>query len=148
VHLMRTKLSFAIIAAALLAAGLTSAAIAAEHQPSQPACYGACPTLTQFSLSSHIVVYGREGSEVFRVTVRPRVADIPAFPRGTVAVQFRHLTLCMIRLVRGHGKCSPSSRALSPQRRPYWIEAYYNGDAKFSASGSHPRFLKVVGLQR
>jgi hypothetical protein len=144
VRLMRTKLSFLLIAATLLAAGLTSAAMAAEHQPGQPACYGACPTLTRFSLSSRVVVYGREPFEVFRVTVRPGVADVPEFPRGTVAVKFGPLTLCMIRLARAQGFCSPSSHALPPRGRPYQIYASYSGNAKFSASTSRPQFLKVV----
>jgi hypothetical protein len=144
VHLMRTKLSFLLIAAALLAAGLTSAAMAAEHQPSQPACYGACPTLTRFSLSSRIVVYGRERFEVFRVTVRPRTADVPESPRGIVRVKFQKLTLCTIRLVRGQGSCSPSSRALPPRQDRYWIDASYRGNARFSASTSRPGFLTVI----
>jgi hypothetical protein len=144
VHFMHTKLSFALIAAALLVAGVTSAAIAAEHQPGQPACYGACPTLTRFSLSSPVVVYGSEGSEVFRVTVRPGIADIAEFPRGTVTVRSRRHTLCRIRLAGGTGKCSTSPHALSPRRSPYWIHAYYNGNAKFSTSRSRPKRLKVV----
>jgi hypothetical protein len=144
VHLMRTRLSFLLIAAVLLAAGLTSAAVAAEHQPSQPACYGVCPTLTRFSLSPRIVVYGRERFVVFRVTVRPRADDVPGFPRGIVRVRFRKRTLCTIRLVRARGRCSPSSRALPPRRRRYWIYASYRGNARFSASTSRPRFLKVV----
>jgi hypothetical protein len=144
VHLMRTKLSFLLIAAALLAAGLTSAAMAAEHQPSQPSCYGACPTLTRFSLSLPIVVYGHEQSEVFRVTVRPESSDVPGFPRGTVAVRSGQLTLCVIRLVHAQGSCSPSSRALPPQAHPYSVLSFYSGNARFSASTSRSWFLQVV----
>jgi hypothetical protein len=76
--------------------------------------------------------------------VRPGLADFPEFPRGTVAVKFGQLTLCMIRLVRAQGSCSPSSRALPPRGRPYWIDASYSGNAKFSASTSRPQFLEVV----
>jgi hypothetical protein len=144
VHLMRTKLSFLLIAAALLAAGLTSAAMAAEHQPSQPSCYGACPTLTRFTLSLPIVVYGREQSEVFRVAVRPEASDVPGFPRGTVAVKSGPLTLCVIRLVRAQGSCSPSSRALPPQAHLYSVQAFYGGNARFSASTSRPWLLRVL----
>lgn len=145
-RLMRNRLSFLIICAALLAAGLTSVAMAADKQPGQPACYGTCPTLTHFSLSSRIVVYGRERLEVFRVTVRPEVADVPEIPGGTVVVKFGHLTLCAISLVRAQGSCSPSSRALPPRAHRYRIYASYDGNAKFSASTSGLQFLKVVRL--
>jgi hypothetical protein len=142
---MRTKLSFLLIGAAVLVAGLTSVAMATEHQPSQSPCYGACPTLTQFSLSSRTLVYGRDQSEVFGVTVRPGVADVPEFPSGTVAVkEAGQSTLCTITLVGAQGSCSASLSALPPQGTPYWIQASYSGDAKFSASTSAPQSLNVV----
>ena len=147
VHLLRAKLPVLLIGAALLAAGVTSVAMATEHQPSRPACYGRCPTLTQFSLSSRTVIYGREESEVFRATVRAGVSDDPGFLPGTVTVRqaLGRLTLCTIKLVRGQGSCSPSSRALPPRGNPYWIHAVYNGDGSLSSSTSQPpQSLKVV----
>jgi hypothetical protein len=147
VHLMRTKLPFILIGAALLLAGLTSFAMASQPQGDQSSCYGSCPTLTQFSLSSRTVVYGGEGSEVFHATVRLKVAGAPGFPGGIVTVKqaLGPLTLCTIRLVRGQGSCSPSSGELPPRGAPYWIHASYNGDATLSASTSQPpQSLTVV----
>ncbi len=143
-RLIRTKLSFLIICAAILAAGLTSVAMAADQQPAQPGCYGTCPTLSRFWLSTRNVVYGHEQLEVFRVTVRPEVADVPEIPGGTVVVKLGHVTLCTIRLVRAQGRCSPSSRALAPRAHRYRVYASYNGNAKFSASTSGLQYLRVV----
>jgi hypothetical protein len=148
VHLMRTKLSFLLIAAALLVAGLTSVAMATGRQPSTPVCYGTCPTLTQFTLSARTLLYRHERVEVFHVTVRRVDTDVPELPTGTVAVRqaVGTLTLCTITLVRAQGSCSPAPRLLPSRSYPYWLHATYTGDAKFGVSTSWPpQALRIMG---
>jgi hypothetical protein len=148
VRLLRTKLSFILIAAALLVAGLTSVAMATGRQPSQPACYGACPTRTQFTLSARTLLYRHERVEVFHVTVVRGDTDVPELPTGTVAVRqaVGTLTLCTITLVRAQGSCSPAPRLLPSRGYPYWLHATYTGDTKFGVSTSWPpQALRITG---
>jgi hypothetical protein len=143
-HFLRTKLSFALIGAALLAAGVTSAAVAAGHQPDPPVCYSVCPSATGLSVSLRTVRYGREYRAVFQASVRPRVGGVRGLPRGVVNVRFGRTALCAITLDNGQGSCSLSSRALRPRLRPYLINAAYNGNRVFSGSRSGRHYLKVI----
>lgn len=140
---IRTRLFFPLIAGVLLVAGVTSAAMAAQPQARGRACYSVCASRTFLSLSSHVVVYGRENRVRFRVLVRPRINGV-GFARGTVTVKSGGNTLCTFRLTRGVGSCSPRRRALQPRRRPYSIQAVYGGSHTLGRSRSGVQFLKVI----
>ena len=141
-RIVRTKLFFSLIAGALLAAGVTSVAMAAQPQARGRACYSTCSTRTSLSVRPNIVHYGRENRARFSVAVRPSISGI-GFARGTVAMKAGSITLCTIRLSRGTGSCSPGRRALRPQRRPYLIQAFYGGSKVFSHSKSQKQILWV-----
>ena len=140
---IRTRLFLSLIVGALLAAGVTSAAVAAQHQAQRRQCYSVCPSRTSMVLSTHVVFYGHENRVRFFVAVRPQILGI-GFARGTVAVRTRGMTLCTVRLFRGAGSCSPRRRALDPQRRPYFIQAFYGGSHTFGRSRSNIHPLKVI----
>ena len=140
---IRTRLFLSVIVGALLAAGVTSAAVAAQHQAQRRQCYSVCPTRTSLVLSTHVVVYGHENRVRFFVAVRPGFLGIGSV-RGAVAVRTRGITLCTVRLFRGTGSCSPGRRALQPQRRPYFIQAFYGGSRTFGRSSSNIHPLKVI----
>lgn len=140
---MRTRLFLSLIVGALLAAGVTSAAVAAQHQAQRRQCYSVCSTRTSMALSTHVVVYGHENRVRFFVAVRPGILGIGAV-RGRVIVRTAGVTLCTVRLVRGAGRCSPGRRALQPRRRPYNVQAFYEGSKTFGRSRSNPRSLKVI----
>ena len=140
---IRTRLVLSLIAGALLAAGVTSAAVAAQHQAQRRQCYSVCSTRTSLALSTHVVVYGHENRVRFFVAVRPGIHSLGSV-RGTVAVRTRGMTLCTVRLFRGTGSCSPGRRALQPQRRPYFIQAFYGGSRTFGQSRSNVRPLRVI----
>ena len=95
------------------------------------------------ALSTHVVVYGHENRVRFFVAVRPGIMGIGAV-RGTVIVRTAGVTLCTVRLVRGAGRCSPGRRALQPRRRPYNVQAFYEGDKIFGRSRSNAHSLKVI----
>src|SRR6266852_9309665 len=80
-NFIRTKLFFSLIGATALAAGVTTVAVAAEHQAKAPSCYGGCPTETTLSVSRHLLIDGREEREVFSVTVSPEGSGIGKFPK-------------------------------------------------------------------
>lgn len=143
VNFIRTKLFFSLIGASLLAAGVTTVAVAAEHQSKAPSCYGGCPTETTLRLSTHLVIDGREGREVFTVTVSPE-GSVGKFPKGTVDVVAGKRVLCTIKLFRGTGSCSLSSTELPPRRKPYLISADYLGKGTFHSSKSRKEFLLVL----
>ena len=140
---IRTRLFLSLIVGALLAAGVTSAAVAAQHQAQRRQCYSVCPTRTSMLLSTHVVVYGHENRVRFFVAVRPGIMGIGAV-RGTVAVRTGGMTLCTVRLVRGAGRCSPGRRALQPRRRPYFIQAFYGGSQHLRSLRSNTHPLKVI----
>jgi hypothetical protein len=140
---IRTRLFLSLIVGALLAAGVTSAAVAAQHQPQRRQCYSVCSTRTALALSTHVVVYGHENRARFFVAVRPGIMGIGVV-RGTVVVRTAGVTLCTVRLVRGAGRCSPGRRSLQPRRRAYSVQAFYEGGRTFGRSRSNTRSLKVI----
>ena len=143
IRFIRTRLFFSLIAGALLAAGVASAAMAAQPQARGRQCYSVCPTRTSLALSTHVVVYRHENRVRFFVAVRPPIRGIGVVG-GTVAVRTRGMTLCTVRLFRGTGSCSPGRRALQPQRRPYNIQAFYGGSRAFGRSRSNVQPLRVI----
>jgi hypothetical protein len=142
-HFIRTKVFMSLIGAALLAAGVTTVAVAAEHQPKAGSCYSSCPTQTTLSESTHEVMFDHEQREVFTVTVEPRVGGIGKTPRGTVDIVWRHEVLCRIRLSHGTGSCRLRRGELRPERRPDLIQADYLGNGIFSPSKSREQYLRV-----
>jgi hypothetical protein len=143
-NFIRTKLFFSLIGAACLAAGVTTVAVAAEHQPKAPSCYGGCPTETTLALSTHLVIYGHEGRVVFFAAVSPRSGAIGRNPKGTVNIVTGGRILCTIKLARGTGSCELSRAELRPKRLPYLIRADYLGNGTFHASKSREQFLRVL----
>jgi hypothetical protein len=143
---IRTRLFLSLIVGALLAGGVTSAAMAAQHQAHRRQCYSVCPTRTSLVLSTHVVVYGHENRVRFFVAVRSGILGIRSV-RGTVAVRTRGVTLCTVRIFRGTGSCSPGRRALRPQRRPYRIQAFYGGSSTFGPSRSNVQPLRVINFR-
>jgi len=141
---IRTKLLVALLGAGIMAAGVTSIALAAQHQNRARGCYGVCGTRTSLSLSRHLVFYGEEQFEVFHVRVSPVVMGAAGVPKGTVKVQEMGRTLCTIKLVRGVGSCALNRRELRPKRRPYHIDAVYLGHGTFGRSVSPEQLLVVV----
>ena len=71
---IRTRLFLSLIVGALLAAGVTSAAVAAQHQAQRRQCYSVCATRTSMVLSTHLVAYGHENRVRFSVAVRPGIS--------------------------------------------------------------------------
>lgn len=137
------RIGFALVGSALLAAGVTSMAIAAQnHETAAPRCYSTCPSKTGLAVSAHTITFGSENTEVFTVKVRSKIRHVPGTPTGTVTVMYRSTTLCTMVLVNGTGTCSPSATALAPRRKRYPIRAFYSGDASFT--GSHARRQPVT----
>ncbi len=141
---IRTRLFLSLIVGALLAAGVTSAAVAAQHQAQRRQCYSVCATRTFMVLSTHLVAYGHENRVRFSVAVRPGISGIGGVVRGVVTVRTAGVTLCTARLVRGAGRCSPGRRALQPRRRAYLVQGFYQGGKIFGRSRSNPHRLKVI----
>ncbi|MGP8001727.1 MAG: hypothetical protein ACLPKI_31045 [Streptosporangiaceae bacterium] len=142
-HFIRTKVFLSLIGAALLAAGVTTVAVAAEHQTSPGSCYSTCPTQTTLSLSTHEVIYGEERRAVFTVTVDPQSGDIGKAPVGTVEIVWRKEVLCTIRLSGGTGSCELQQNELDPGRLPDLVQADYEGNAIFSPSKSPKQYLEI-----
>lgn len=147
IRFIRTRLFLSLIVGALLAAGVTSAAVAAQHQAQRRQCYSVCSTRTSMLLSTHVVVYGHENRVRFFVAVRPGILGIGAV-RGSVIVRTAGVTLCRARLVRGAGRCSPRRRALQPRRRAYNVQGFYEGSRIFGRSRSNAHPLKVIYRRR
>lgn len=98
------------------------------------------PSATGLSLSWLVVPYGGEEAVDFQVVVGGGASG--TVPTGDVAVQSGGRTLCMIRLSRGMGSCSPSPRALPSGWNA--IMARYRGDASFASSTSGLATLLVL----
>jgi len=141
---IRIKLLVALLGAGIMAAGVTSIALAASHHARARGCYGVCGTRTSLSLSRHRVLFGEEQVEVFRVRVRPVVMGGAGTPTGIVKVQEMGRTLCTIRLVHGTGSCALRRRELRPSRRPYRVDAVYLRHGIFGRSVSGDQFLEVL----
>jgi hypothetical protein len=140
-RIMQPRTGFLVVSAALLATGLSSMALAAQNQPSAPACYGTCassfPWLTQ---ASTLISFGHEELQVFHVTVGPTFAGRPA-PTGTVVIKSGSTILCTIVLTARGGSCSPSPDALPPGFQT--VRGYYSGDSNFAPSVSNAKTFKV-----
>jgi len=143
------RIGFALVGSALLAASVTSIAIAADNGSHGPQCYGACPTKTRLTLSAKTVTFGSENTLVFTVVVKPKVRGTHGNPVGTAVVVYRSTTLCTAVLTdygrhKAKGTCSPSADALAARHKLYRIRAVYNGTASFSGSHARRRTLRVV----
>ena len=144
--LMRPRIGFALVGAALLATGVTSMAVAAQNQAPAGPCYSTCPPDMKLDMTPNVVNFGSEEVADFSVIVGPDFIGAGLVPTGTVTVKAGSTVLCTITLVRGRGSCSPSADAL-PGGQTYPIEAFYNGDANFSPSHSNIRELVVSDIQ-
>lgn len=138
------RIGFALVGSALLAASVTSIAIAAQNGSSGPRCYSTCPSKTGLMVSSRTLTFGSENTEVFTVKVRSKIRHIPGTPTGNVVVMYRSTTLCTMVLVNGRGTCSPSANALPARRKVYRIRAFYGGDASFTGSHARRQPVKVI----
>jgi Bacterial Ig-like domain (group 3) len=135
-RITQPRIGVALVAAALVATGVSSMAVAAQSRPAQSECYGVClgtrlsgVTLTQFTT---VVPFGRENLQIFHVLVRA----LPGArtPTGTVAIKSGATIVCTAVLSNGRGSCSPSPRALPPGFRS--VRAFYSGDGTFAPSMS------------
>ena len=141
-----SKLAFAVLASAFLAAGVSSVAFgAARDGTSGSSCYGTCPSLTRLAISGHVTRYGSEQNVVFRVRVKARVRGTSGIPDGTVTIAFHSMVLCTITLdSAGRGSCSPSPTALPARNHSYPVNAMYSGSSAFSLSHSGARHVRVL----
>jgi hypothetical protein len=145
VRFTTAKFGIAVLAAACLAAGMSSAASGATHAGTGAApCASACPSLTRLSITNPGATFGSEDSVVFNVRVRPRMLHMGATPTGTVTLQYQATVLCTVVLSGGAGSCSPSPTALPARNKGYPVNAVYGGDATFTASHSGARHLRVT----
>lgn len=136
------RLLYVLVGAALVAGVLASAFDRPEAKlAAAESCYGPCPSLTALSLSTSTVTFGSEQAVDFRVIVGSG-APGALVPTGDVAVQAGLRTLCVIRLFRGLGSCSPASTALPPGT--HQILARYAGDPNFASSTSSLQALTVL----
>lgn len=140
-----SKLVFAVLASAFLAAGVSSVAFgAAGAGTSGSLCYGTCPSLTRLSIAGHVTTFGSEQNVVFNVRVKARVRH-SGTPTGTVTVGYHSLVLCTIVLSSaGTGSCSPSPTALPARKHSYPVNAVYSGSSAFSLSHSGARHVRVL----
>jgi Bacterial Ig-like domain (group 3) len=135
------RLVYVLLGAALAASLLVSVLVRPEPRlAASEDCYGLCPSVTVLSLSSSTVTYGKERVEKFSVKVSAG-APGTGVPTGWVVVESRSEFLCVVRLYRGKGSCSPADWALWPGS--YKIAAYYSGDANFKPSSSGKQTLTV-----
>ena len=82
-----SKLGFAVLASAFLAAGVSSVAFGAAHAgTSGSSCYSTCPSLTRLAIAGHVTHFGSEQNVVFNVRVKARVRGTSGTPGGTVTI--------------------------------------------------------------
>ena len=143
-RIMRPRIGFALIGAALLATTVTSFAVASQSQAPGDPCYSTCPATVDLKASFHDLDLGDEQLEVFTVTVRADDIGVAETPTGTASVKFGSTTLCTVTLVRGKGHCSPAAGSLPAGTDP--VIAVYNGDSDFSSSRSMPRDIDVADV--
>jgi len=143
---MRSKLGFAVLASAFLAAGVSSVAFGAAHAgTSGSSCYSTCPSLTRLAITGHETSFGNEQHVVFNVRVKARVRGTTGTPDGTVTIVFHSMVLCTITLdSAGRGSCSPSPTALPVRNHSYPINAEYHGNSAFGLSHSGARHVRVL----
>src|SRR5690348_11547887 len=144
-RIMQPRTGFALVAGALLVAGVTSIATAAQNQAPQTVCYSACPANVDLEESFHVLRVGAEQIEVFSVIVQPAAGGATAAPTGTVTIKAGSTVLCAITLTplaHGRGSCSPSANALPAGH--YAVIAYYSGDSTYGPAQSHARQLEII----
>jgi hypothetical protein len=140
--MMKPRIGFLLVSATLLATGLSSMAVAAQSQTSEPECYSTCAsTSTWLNQSKTLLLYGNEQLQAFHVTVQSTVLGLGQTPTGTVAIKSGSTTLCTIVLSIRGGSCSPSPQALPAGFQS--VRGYYSGDANFSASVSNVRTFQI-----
>ena len=141
-----SKLGFAVIASAFLAAGVSSVAFGAAHAgTSGSSCYSSCPSLTRLSISGPVTNFGSEQNVVFNVRVKARIRGTSGTPGGTVTIAFHSMVLCTITLdSAGRGSCTPSPTALPVRNHSYPVNAVYSGSSAFSLSHSGARHVRVL----
>ncbi len=142
-RIMRPRIGFALISAALVATGATSTMFAAHAQAQSPTCYSTCPPEVNLQETFHVLHVGAEEIEDFFVRVGPDVIGAENTPTGTVLIEAGSTVLCTIVLHHGHGSCRPGANALPAGH--YEIVAHYSGDGNFSPAVSHERQLQVTG---
>jgi hypothetical protein len=142
----RSKLGFAVLASAFLAAGVSSVAFGAAHAgTNSSSCYSTCPSMTRLSITGHVTSFGNEQNVVFNVRVKARVRHTSGTPSGTVTIAFHSMVLCTITLdSAGRGNCSPSPTALPARKKSYPVNAIYSGSSAFSLSHSGARHVRVL----
>jgi hypothetical protein len=144
-RITQPRIGFALIGAALLAAGVTSMATAAPNQAAQPNCYSTCRPTVHLKETFHVLRVGAEEIEDFSVRVGPDFIGAANAPTGTVTIRAGSTVLCTITLVDGHGSCSPSANALPAGHDV--VEAYYSGGGTYSPAQSRPEQLEVIGCR-
>lgn len=144
-RIMKPRIGFALVSAALMGMGATGTMFAAQAQAAQgqaPTCYSTCPPRVDLEETFHVLRVGSEEIEDFYVRVGPDVIGAENTPTGTVTIKTGSTVLCTIILVHGHGSCRPGANALPAGH--YEVVAYYSGDSNFSPSQSRPRQLQVT----
>ena len=143
---IRSRLGFAVLASAFLAAGVSTAAFAATHAgTSGSSCSSSCPSLTRLAISGPVTNFGSEQNVVFNVRVKARVRGTAGTPSGMVTVGYHSQVLCTIVLSSaGTGSCSPSPTALPVRNHSYPVNAVYSGDSVFTLSHSGARHVRVL----
>ncbi len=146
IRFTHSKLVFALLASAFLAAGVSSVAFGAAHTGnSGSSCYSTCPSLTRLSIAGHVTHFGSEQAVVFHVRVKPRIRGTGGTPSGTVTIAYKGTVLCTIVLSStGTGSCSPSPDALAVRNKSYPVNARYSGSSAFSLSHSGARHVRVL----
>jgi Bacterial Ig-like domain (group 3) len=142
----RSKLGFAVLASAFLAAGVSSVAFGAAHGgTNSSSCYSTCPSMTRLAITGHVTSFGNEQNVVFNVRVKARGRSSSGIPSGTVTIAFHSMVLCTITLdSAGRGSCSPSPTALPARKKSYPVNADYSGSSAFSPSHSGARHVRVL----
>ena len=146
IRFTRSKLGFALLVSAFLAAGVSSVAFGAAHAgTSGSSCYSTCPSLTRLAIAGHVTHFGSEQNVVFNVRVKPRMRHTGGTPSGTVTIAYKGTVLCTITLdSAGMGSCSPSPTALPVRKHSYPVNAEYSGSSAFSLSHSGARHVRVL----
>ena len=142
-RIMKPRIGFALVGAALLATAVTSTVLAAvPAQAQSPTCYSTCPAQVTLTVGFQVVPFGSENLSNFSVVVTAGFLGATAIPTGTVTIKADSTVLCTIVLVEGRGSCSTSPSAVPPGT--YVLVADYSGDSNYSPSQSPPRDWVVL----
>jgi hypothetical protein len=112
---------------ALAFAAVAVAAPAAAAAPKAPPV----TTSTTLSESASNAAYGEEQTEVFSAAVHASNGTVPA---GQATVLAGTKKVCVVKLVKGAGTCSPKSKALA--NGSYTLVALYKKSSKYAESRS------------